>query len=827
MSQVFQHESQAEVGDLFRDQFQLILDHKAVTINSYNVTGNALDIVFEKLALLILENCPSLEIEELNIIDSKISRLPAEANFLLGPSLRILKLNCNDLANLPDLSLCSNLESLDLTHNNIKIIHKTDLTPLSSLKYLLLKDNKLSFIPPSLLELTNLENVNLSGNPLIFPSAEYCDSLCSSIRDLKTFLLNNNLLLEQHIEVQTQLMAKQTPSTPSFARSRSVSDTRSKSLKASRRMGLFINSSKASPDGNLPVPADSVTPSKPERKLLLSVDVEQRVRLNEKFSNGQYDSSKSEIVQQQSQGPTSNFGMVSKVMDHQRTRSSKEEPSGDQGDSNDLSSKLNTFPRRLSTLQESLDETLRNRDVDQMRDFVDSAKPKPQFSRYGGLENSPTKSIKRSATFFTDQASFASNTSNQLPQNYPILLSVLKKFGQCLRDLQQLLTRLKLDQKGVTVFEYSMCSSEELDFLQDRIDKSDFNEEHAVLLVNLVQSNLGSFKAMIRIIKENLKNCTNKVDLSQLRAVYLSTFGTFYELNNIHRLTLGVSNSTQSQQLAGKLNAPNGSIYSDTKAKHLFHSQAKDHATEFRPQDTNAEDIDFKLLQAVDHATSDALIVLTGLTANISPLVALNNKSSQNLSPILFQKCKELKNVCISTTEVTRRLIAHLNTFRVQRTWSAKKLLWDEMNLFLKAVLQIFATVKGIMNDAPILNEVRQSMANLTKSTKEVTVLLEASSFKGSSEISGLSTNLSLLNGSSVSQLQLPNFPPTPSSLNLQMLASSKSASRPALVSNHGSSTGLLAIFQSENTRVNGLTGLGSTMVPSTDNNDFEFKSQL
>lgn len=776
-----QHEKYGEPKNIFQDQLFLILHLKSVVIKPTNFpNGISIESILERLEALLQSLEPKGYIEQLHLVDWNLSSIPVEAEFLFSTHLKVLSLHNNRLSSIPTLlASCHSLESLDISLNSIKTIRPKELHGLVSLKTLLLKDNKLSFLPPVLADFVSLESIDYSENPLIFPSVEFTESSSNSLGDLKNYLSNNRQLIDQHIDSQVLLNSKQAgPTTPSFVRTRSMSDARSKSLKASRRMGLFINNSKATPEGISNAPnqsIDSITPSKPDRKLSFSSseiavsqdsgkDKDYRVRT---------DTIRSLTTippQKQSENLSSN-----RELERTKASSSIEDYVFEQGDSIDSEPKFSTFSRRLSTLQERpLDEHARNHLQEKTKDGPKTDELRAGSFRSNGFDVSPSKLSKSS-----------NNGNNGSPlqwsQTYSSMIQIVKKFLFCSREIKQSFSRLFPDNRipGV-LFNVILSFSRDYNFLQDKVETQDANEENAQILLKALVSTISSFKLSLISCNEQARLVANKVDICQLRTTYLSLFGVLNELNNIYRLLLSTFNSPKFMQLnaKGSILVSPGLVDQKSKISQQIHS--REQSSETVVSDVISGDIDVRLLKAVDYSTSDALVVLGELTETISTQVLSNLKGPPPLSSALTHKCKDLNNACNAAGEVTRRLIASLHSYRAQSTLQLRKSLWDDINAFLKVILQIFATVKGIMNEDPILNDVRQSMANLTKSTKEVTILLEVSSLKSSNELSAsaLGSNLMLLGGSLGSQVQLPGSVSNAPLSNQQPLSNVKASIR-------------------------------------------------
>lgn len=798
MSQISQHDKQNDLTNLFLDQMDHIIKKKSVVISpSKFPPGVPVEVICERLDMLLEGLQPPVYLEQLYMVDYQIPFLPLEFYLLLSPKLRVLDLHNNHLSFFPsNLGTCSNLESLNLSFNSIKFIQLKDILMLSSLRHLLLEDNKLSFLPPALGELTNLEALEISGNPLILPPLEFRDSSKNKICELQAYLVSNRLVLDQQIENQAQSFSRPAPPlTPSFVRTRSVSDTRTKSSKASRRMGLIINNSKSTPENAFTaagsISNESTTPSKPERKLLLPGDGKYEVQKDNEVHDLNIDNEN--IKRAQINSGSMNASKVSDGLplfkdaeiNRNRANTLKNEILAVQSEFLDSDTKLSTFPRRLSTLQERpLDEFSRAPAEYKFQDanrFDDLKSP----LRGNGCDISPSKSAKRPFGNNSENASHYQSTPNPLfnshmTYNSSILTQMVKTIIHSLKDIHKSLILLMSETKPATSMEILLQPfSDEVNGLQGKLDFLGSGEDNQQSLANILVGAIASFKGLLSTLNENVKFLV-KSQTYALRTIYLSLFGAINEMQNAHKLILNGFTSFKThppQQSAIKSSVLVGHSQSETVPKNVLQAQAKDNIAEGYSPEVSSSEIDGRLLIAVEYSTADALVVLRELTNTVNAHVNSSMKNPQNMNPTLASKCNNLHSVCSTTMEITRTLMTNLSSFQLQKTLQAKKLLWDDINAYLKAVLTIFAAVKGIMNDAPVLNDARPSMANLTKSTKEVTILLEASSFKSSSDLqtSTLNTNLSQLG---MSQFLLSTPIINSSSSNLQQLSNSIAAAR-------------------------------------------------
>lgn len=809
MSQASQNAKQTDFTTLFVDQMDQIIKKKSVVISASKFPiGISLETICERLDILLETMQPSLCLEQVHILEFRIQSLPLEVYLLLTPSLRVLDLRNNQLIFFPtNLGACSKLESLNLSFNSIKFIQLKDLLKLSSLRKLLLIDNKLSILPPALGDMTNLETLDIIGNPLVLPPTDFRDNYKTNIRELQTYLVSNRSILDQQIENLTQSLSRSAPpSTPSFVRTRSVSDTRMKSSKASKRMGLIINSSKGTPENAFMAPGqasiESATPSKPERKLLLPGDGRFEVHggneengiISETDNTKRSQNSFTAITTPKLSDGVFQFKDAEIVRN--RANTLKNEILAVQAELLDSETKLSTFPRRLSTLQERpLDEFSRAHTDYKFneKNKIDDLKSPMRGSVY---DSSPSKSTKKPPNNTSENALNFHNTQNVLINSYftynaPNFTQVVKTIIHSLKDIYKSLVLLTKESKFLLMLEMPLqLYYEEMTSLQMKVDLFLSGEDNQVFLVNILTGAIASIKTLISNLNENLKLLI-KSQTYCLRTIYLSLFGAIAEMNNAYKLIVNGSSSLKSHSTQ-QSSIKSGQLVSNNQpeaSKNPLQAHTKENIGDGYSPEVSSSEIDGRLLIAVDCSTADALVVLRELTNTMNALVNSGSKNPQSISPALATKCKDLHNVCSATMEKTRMLISNLSSFQLQKTLSAKRLLWDDINAYLKAVLTIFAAVKGIMNDAPVLNDARQSMANLTKSTKEVTILLEASSFKSSSELqtSTLSANLSLLG---ISQLLLSTSMTHTSSANLQQLNNSSSSTRTPSVSMHGTGVG-------------------------------------
>ncbi|CAH2351493.1 hypothetical protein CLIB1423_03S07536 [[Candida] railenensis] len=197
-----------------------------------------------------------------------------------------------------------------------------------------------------------------------------------------------------------------------------------------------------------------------------------------------------------------------------------------------------------------------------------------------------------------------------------------------------------------------------------------------------------------------------------------------------------IANSTGVNSSNGNSNGNNNGNNSGSNSNTHSTNTNGNSGNEADSSATDTSEVDEKLYNAIDIATTSAQVVFEELTKAISKS-AIASTNSSSIGPSVASKVKELTSVCITSIEVSKSLKTKLLTIRNNPSSTSKSMFWDDVNLFLKSIIQTFSSVKAVMKDLPILNEIRASMATLTKATKDVTILIEVSSYKSmSSEFS-------------------------------------------------------------------------------------------
>ncbi|GEQ67604.1 hypothetical protein JCM33374_g1269 [Metschnikowia sp. JCM 33374] len=823
-----------DVAERFHAQADYLKNKRSVRISLADFApSTSIGIICDTLVSILSQYTPPLQLERIFVSENQLSSLPSEFWPLCGPHLRTLDLHKNQLTKVPDLlaQMCPNLEILDLSGNHITSLSESSLSAFRNLKVLSLKDNRITHLPPILGEMISLESLTISGNPLVFPPLETVNSMQGGINDLKAFLVSNSAVYGNHLDTYVPAVPRPTlPSTPSLARTRSLSDTRSRSSKASRRMGLIINSNKVTPDkpslGPLP---DTYTPSKPERKLslpsreksdfsALTIDMKSNTFVPEmpSISSPQtlsmpFDNfSASNSVSPPKSTATLAPMPISGTMKSGAASARENEHSPD--DFGDTDPKPSAYFRRLSVLRESPSDDIPKTEPHQTKTGDDQDGSKIQPVQTYKPEVSPLKNAKRKVS--TSQQHPYPTQHNINPQAHPlrnstlheksVIVKVSRKILFSFSELHLSIKRFagfcgdkKLSSKIVRLIH---SSKEHIDDLVEAMEAVEDGEENQALVVTCLHSCINSFKTILATISENFSSLVARIDPCFIRMVLLTLFGSLHELQNAHKLLNQANNPMRPHPSLTRNTSSLASSSLDLKAKYSQSNQGglEDIALE-TPSISSAteavatlEEIDERLYQTVSSATDNAQVVFSELTKTISKsaIASANTNNPQSFSPSVTAKFKELTHVCMTSMEITKRLVAKLSGIRPNQDSTTRRSFWDDINLFLKAVIQTFSAVKDIMKDAPIFNEVRWSMANLTKTTKELTIILEASSYKAISDTVDSPANNNMWH--------MSNGPPTSASTQIPSAATTIPPVRTPLVATVGTAAAQALLAQQD-----------------------------
>lgn len=743
--------------NILHNDLDVIRNEKSIKLDGI-VSDEANSSEFIEIIIEFVKSLrPQVDIERLSLQDNRIAELP-RIFFHTFKNLKYLNLHNNNITTLPDdFGLLEKLEVLDLSSNSLLLLSSSTLN-LKRLTVLSLKNNRLKYLPPALGELQNLSLLETSENPLLLPSAEFIKSLQKSndsdwVMELKAYIRDISSVLEGKINDLTEDITEDNNRyTPNpIARSKSVSETRSKSSKAARRMGLIIKKSEES-SGNLS-----------------TEELDKTNKFEPEYS--------STLLPKSASAAETSFNIVSPpppippISTITTTTPSTAPTSRPISPTNHLNTAQSSNPNLLSTRPSSRNRSRSNtlKEIDRILDKNENVdtehKSGAYFRRLSTLQEVPNDEFLTSSR--TPSMSTASSTSHstttrrentgfkrnilkdqqiteedgQAPQNVShertlsgnslpkvsssnkrslmdssdiikVSRKVLFSFSELHSSVRRF-TGFCVDKKvTMKMVSFLYTTKSNIDSLVENLEIMEESGNNMDHILDSLSSSISSFKSIMVLLSENFSKFVVKIDVCFIRMLYLTLYGSFNELLNAYNIL--------SQTKAAQPNFMTNSSEAKQKAANI----------------NDFDEMDEKLYKSIEIATKNAEEVFTELGN-----VVTKSASNVALNSSIRSKVKDLSSVCLISMDITKRLKIKLITINNNPSQPTRKSFWDDINLFLKAIIQTFSAVKAIMKDLPALNEIRAAMATLTKSTKDVTIMLDVSSYRSMSSESSNSSN--------------------------------------------------------------------------------------
>lgn len=774
------HNNTVKLNNIVRDSPNLTLSEVIECLHEFLHSHNP-PLELERLSLQgnqlteLPNNFPIIasSLRYLDLRDNRLMAFPLAIGDIA--KLEILDLSKNMMHTLPsaEVARLQNLRVLSLKENKFKYLPPV-LGSLEGLNLIEVTENPLTM--PSTEAIRNFQMQS--------PDLDW-------VNELKNYLIENSSILEKKLAEQTAHLNEQEKAThlsPAILRSKSISDTRTSASRAARRMGLIIrkpeetsksndhsNTSSDSGDSQyqygdfsgfapgysspLPLPPQSLSASASQTSFNISTPLP----IPSTTTASTNPNSQSSHQYPQGSSTPNSLGTLSRSSSSNRSRSNTLREIDiilEKSDTVDTEHKSGAYFRRLSTLQELPTDEKSSTNLPSDQNCHHSASSRNNsgsqqhkisinHSSAGNAESSETiheapyisnKSMLRVNSKLSSnrgdispsKPTFMLKDTNSKKSAYSAALirasrKILFSFSELHSSVRRF-TGFCIDKKiTIKMVSYLYTTKSNIDSLVENLEIVEENGENMEQIKVHLHACIFSFKLIMDLLSENFSTFVMKIDVCFIRMLYLTLYGSFNELLNAHKI-LTVS-PTYHGLLIPNANTSNQSSSMDSK------HQSKQLAINTNNVGNDTDEIDEKLYMSIEIATSNAEIVFSELTKAIGKTAAASaannsNAPGQTTNPAVTSRVKELTNVCMSSMDITKRLKTKLITIRNNPSQTTKKLFWDDINLFLKAIIQTFSSVKGVMKDLPILNNVRSFIANLTKTTKDVTIMLEASSYR-------------------------------------------------------------------------------------------------
>ncbi|KAI5958032.1 SOG2 [Candida theae] len=723
--------SRSQVFSLLDDQHESISNAKTVKLNSLPSVNTRIliDLIDEYLSSFH----PPLVVERLTLQDDFITEIPPNI-IKISKHLKYLDLHHNNISHISSniLPMLKSVEILDLSSNQISLVPES-ITNLSSLKVLSLKNNNIKYLTPALGELEHLNLIEVSNNPLRIPSFDLIRSFQGRaaekdwVSQLKIYLLSNrhtiNAKIEEsrdptpsHYQTMDPHNTEYQVASLDVQSSQNASDvTKSKSTKASKRMGFIVKKLEET------TPEDDLEDEKPITKTSIPRPIihdgaphsasaaETKFVIASPPPPSQSAVTSSTAPSSASVSPSNEYAALAhkpsqnpRPIPRSRSNSMKEiDKILEKNENVDTEHKSNAYFKRLSTLQElPVDES-------EIQDSPTSNQKAPRQTLDPGYRVTSSTSVSVPRANTSVNASSPDSGSPIRPAQLkkhinPNIVKVSRKVLFSFSELHSSIRRFTgfCSDKKITMKMVSLLytTKSNIDSLVENLEVMEESGENAEQIAETLHACITSFRSIMDLLSENLTKFVSKIDVCFIRMLYLSVFGSINELKNAHVLLTKHKGSDFKSKLS--INTNVGSSFAE---------------------------VDEKLYVTVESAIANAQSIFTELNKDVHRGAGANAGS---VSTNVATKIKDLSSICASSLEITKRLNTKLIAIRNEPSHGTRKQFAEDTNQFLKSIVSILAAVKSIVVDIPILEDVRAPMSSLTKTAKEVTYMLEISSYK-------------------------------------------------------------------------------------------------
>ena len=279
--------------------------------------------------------------------------------------------------------------------------------------------------------------------------------------------------------------------------------------------------------------------------------------------------------------------------------------------------------------------------------------------------------------------------------------------------------------------------------LVDVLEASDTRPEgsEATPVIEACRACVGAFRHVINIVHKRLRDLTSQADMRYTRTLLLLLFGASVEIQNSWNClkpsevtstiapAAAVSATLPSAPLARQV-PPLTRIKSNSNASqspYMALSSGGLPATEASLAET-----DEQLFEKISQATTVTLALLSLIGDAVSKSAVATAQGPHTpgaVSTSTSNKLRELAANSVNAGEVSRRLKGRLVTVKHLVEHSDKRKFWEDINAFVKAVINVAALAKSVSSDYPFSKNILASLSTVTRSTKELTILLSVSSF--------------------------------------------------------------------------------------------------
>lgn len=722
------------------------------------------DLGISTLSVDVIETIQKIA-EKLTLKNNKIVSLPASFGALR--SLRVLDLQNNQFSSFPEILTTMNLEFLDLSFNKIGKLPSHFGTLNHSLKMFVINNNQIEIIPKSLTHLTNLKRFEINGNPIKFPNESFLNAIkeldkLEWLGELVRFLSNNEY--PATASTVPALTDNSDIHIPQLERSRSTSESYVSS-RAAKRMGFIIK--RPNPD----LSNEIISEEEPAPKTLDPLIVR-----NRSLSTSNFDSSStstSTATSTSASTPNGNKSTISSTIKPEPVQSTlgiaeAQEPNSN---NNDYFKRLSVLPERRFNLTQFKIVEISKKILFSITEFQTIIKKLNTVCTEKSIIIEMVSQLYYSKTVIDHLMEILEKTDESNEQNVMInsndelvkcvfqIISIYKKMIDILQNNYQAYVKnidiCSIRMLLLTLFgSYSeiynaykvLIPEQQLtpeDLQQQHVQKKQHQQEPEREETQQPVQAQPQAQPQAQQVQPQIPSQAQPQTHSELPTPQLQTPAQpLPSLSNLNSVSASTSNIKSAKDIYNASNI----VPHPTRAPSL--PALNTSATTITQQQLNEyAEADENLYSSLNFVVQTSSLVYSELNEAISKsaiasATAISGNSNGNgsgsgsvtpeeINSTTIAKIKELTNTCVTSMDLNKRIKYKLVNDNIKNsTIMDKKKFYDEINALLKSIIMILGLTKSIINDLPTLNEVRPSLANLTKATKDVTVMLEVSSYR-------------------------------------------------------------------------------------------------
>ncbi|KTW29885.1 hypothetical protein T552_01089 [Pneumocystis carinii B80] len=703
--------------------------HKKIKTVPKEIINIIKDKAFRNLYLFLIKR---LTVFRLTLGHNQLSFFPDEIGKL--SRLRYLNIRANIFKEFPVI-LCDlpSLEILDISRNKIRCL-PNEFGNLMSLKVLSISRNKLKVLPIYISKMSNLKILKIDHNPITFPPKEIIHfeggekEMLPWLNNVKSFLSSHEEYFSDHGEEQY--------------------------LVSEGEKDNFYNVYQN------------------EKKINMSSKIQHPILTNKtsiSLSSSEKGSQKSIKDTQEKEDTLFSFSTLST-----RKSSNNSENKGHQNSIKKIENKINTYnPKKIFHDPETVDSSINNHTTFKFSKNNVQRNTEAYFKRFSALPEAKRILLK----------------SIKVMETYRGILFSLSQVYQGIRQYIVFCTDPSI--KG-TINLFLCTANIHIGALTNALEEHE-TKDHCMepsIVISTCCTCIEAFKQVIEAFHKHIKKITIKADIRYTRTLLLILYGATIEIRNSWMILMSVlpptsfnvdifsfknhssgnftsshhptfrslSNISIANSATSTINTSNISpnsmqVLSNLNQAELPNTHTSSIITQYLElADMSKTDTDEHLFEKILTATTAALSILTLLenAATKNTITESEKSHSTTTNFEITKKLKELATMSINARGIAQKVKNQLKNIKENSSLNYKRKFWEDINAFVKSIIAIAALAKIISTEFSFSKLILSGLSTVTRSTKELTILLSISSFRFTAE--SQTTNVPLTTFSDISQ---------------------------------------------------------------------------